>query len=187
MTDSFDGKVVELLSQGGVGLLPTDTIYGLSCRALNRQAVERVHKLKGRDSTKPCIVLISDIKMLDLLNISREQSQAASKYWPGAFSLEFNAPDSPDWLHRGLKHFAIRLPNHAELQRLIDKVGPIISTSANIQGRQPARSADEAQKIFGDNLDFYLDVGELNNPPSTLAVVENGLLKVVRPGAVNIN
>jgi L-threonylcarbamoyladenylate synthase len=187
ITDSFDDEVARLLKQGGAGLLPTDTIYGLSCRALDERAVERLHKLKERDSNKPFIVLISDIKMLDLLSISKEQASVIKKYWPGALSLEFQTPSAPKWLHRGLYHFAIRMPDYPELRKLIDQVGPIVSTSANLQGEPPFNSVDKARQVFGGKLDFYVDVGELNNPASTLAVIKDGLLVVERQGAVKIN
>ncbi|HET9721591.1 MAG TPA: L-threonylcarbamoyladenylate synthase [Candidatus Saccharimonadales bacterium] len=186
VTDKFDDRVVELLRDGAVGLLPSDTIYGLSCRALDKAAVERIHKLKGRDSNKPLIVLIADTKMLDLLSISGNQAKQVEPYWPGAISLEFQAPSSPHWLHRGFKHFAIRVPDYPELRDLIRQVGPIVSTSANLQGQQPVASVAAAQEFFGDKLDFYVDVGELDNPPSTLAILENGRLKTVRQGAVKI-
>lgn len=187
MTDSFDDKVIDLLSKGGSGLLPTDTIYGLSCRALDESAVERLHKLKGRDSTKPFIVLVSDIKMLDLLSISAEQAVYVEKYWPGPISMEFHAPSAPSWLHRGLGHFAIRLPNHPQLLGLINKVGPIVSTSANLQGQAPVRNAKEARALFADKLDFYVDIGKCDNPPSTLVIIKDGHLEVVRQGAVKIS
>jgi len=166
--------------------MPSDTIYGLSARALDEQAVERIHKLKERDSNKPCIVLISDLKMLNMLSISPEQAKLVEPYWPGPISLEFDASASPTWLHRGNNFFAIRMPNFPELLDVIRKVGPIISTSANLQGREPAKSALEAKEIFGEKLDFYVDTGELHNQPSTLVKAANGKLEVIRPGAVKI-
>lgn len=186
VTNRIDDKVVGLLRSGGAGLLPTDTIYGLSCLALDQLAVEKIHSLKDRSSAKPFIVLISDIKMLDLLSISTEHSGIITKYWPGALSLEFQTPDSPDWLHLGLGHFAVRLPNQPELLSLIRRIGPIVSTSANLEGHDPACSVNEAQAIFGDKLDFYVDTGKLDGSSSTLAVVKDGRLKVIRQGAVKI-
>jgi L-threonylcarbamoyladenylate synthase len=186
-TDSFDDEIVRRLQQGGVGLLPTDTIYGLSARALDQTAVERIHKLKRRDSSKPLIVLISDLKMLDLLSISANQAEPVKDYWPGPLSLEFQAPHAPAWLHRGIKHFAIRMPDYPELLKLIDNVGPIVSSSANLQGEQPVKAVKEAKDLFGDRLDFYVDAGELDNPPSTLAVIDDGKLVVVRPGALKLS
>ena len=187
VTDSFDDEIVNLLQQGRAGLLPTDTIYGISALAMDESAVERIHKIKARDSDKPLIVLISDIKMLDLLSIPKEQAAIVKKYWPGPLSLEFQAPDSPPWLHRGLKHFAIRMPNDPGLLKLISGVGPIVSTSANLQGREPVKNVSEARETFGEQLDFYVDKGDLDNPPSTLAIIKAGKLEVIRQGAVKID
>ena len=185
-TDSFDDEIVQRLKQGKAGLLPTDTIYGLSTRALDQTAVEYVHKLKRRDSSKPLIVLISDVKMLDLLSISVDQAGIAKDYWPGPLSIVFQAPGAPAWLRASDGSLAVRLPDHHELRVLIDKTGPLVSTSANLQGEQPVGSAKEAKELFGHRLDFYVDAGELDNPPSTLAVIENGELVVIRQGALKI-
>lgn len=185
-TDKFDDKVVQLLKIGGIGFMPSDTIYGLSCRALDKKAVERIYKLKRRESNKPFIVLISDVKMLDLLSIDKQQAEYIKPYWPGKISLEFNAPDSPPWLHRGKKRFAIRMPKLPELLSLIKIVGPIISTSANLAGQSPVDSVTHAKKIFGNKLDFYVDVGKIHSEPSTIVVFKNGKLKVDRPGAVKV-
>jgi len=186
VTDKIDDEVVRLLQNGGAGLLPTDTIYGLSCRAEDPKAVERLHRLKGRNANKPFIVLISDIKMLNMLSIFKFDRELIKNYWPGALSIICPALAAPDWLQRGANTLAVRLPDYPKLISLVDQVGPIISTSANPQGRPPARSAAEARSLFGDKLDFYVDIGELDNPPSTLVAVENGKLKVVRQGAVKI-
>ena len=185
ITDSFDDRVVELLQNSGAGLLPTDTIYGLSCRALDEHAVERLHKLKDRSPGKPFIVLISDIKMLDLLSISAEQASVIKNYWPGALSAVLQS-NAPNFLSRGTNSLAIRMPNYPKLLDLISKAGPIVSTSANIEGQEPVHSVSEAQSLFGSQLDFYVDAGPLDNPPSTLAVLKDGRLEVVRQGAVKI-
>ncbi|MBX4188589.1 threonylcarbamoyl-AMP synthase [Candidatus Saccharibacteria bacterium] len=187
VTDSFDDEVVRLLKNGGAGLLPTDTIYGLSARALDADAVEKLRRLKGRDSNKPFIVLMSDVKMLDLLSIPQSQAEIVKEYWPGPLSMIFNAPKAPDWLRATDGTLAIRLPVYDELRQLIQLTGPLISTSANLQGECPRNSVMEAKLLFGEQLDFYVDVGRLDNPPSTLAVVKDGALVVERQGAVRIN
>lgn len=186
VTDKFDDEVVRLLKQGSVGLLPTDTIYGLSCRALDHQAVKRVHRLKNRRAHKPFIVLISDIKMLNLLSISAKQANPVKEYWPGALSVIFEAKETPDWLQLGSKTLAVRQPDYPQLLELIDKVGPIISTSANLENESPADSLEQAQKIFGDELDFYVDAGNLAGLPSSLASLSESKLKLLRQGAVRI-
>lgn len=185
-TDKIDDHVVQLLKSGKVGLLPSDTIYGLSALALNEQAVERIHRLKVRDSSKPLIVLIAKIEQLDDLGLKKEQAELVEQYWPGPLSVIFKSENIPEWLQLGTKSLAVRMPGYLELCDLIAKIGPIISTSANLQGQKPAESAAEAQKIFGGKLDFYVDMGKLEGQPSTLVVIENGKLKVVRQGACKI-
>ncbi|HCM51527.1 TPA: hypothetical protein DIS56_00085 [Candidatus Saccharibacteria bacterium] len=211
ITDGFDKKVVELLNEGAVGFMPTDTIYGLSCRALNEKAVERLHQLKGRSHNKPLIVLISDLKMLALpKNLSgvvgnqiteyqvfgsgldalgvryNKVITLVEKYWPGPLTVIFDAPRSPKWLHRGTKTLAVRMPAVADLQNLIKQVGPLVSTSANAEGERPAQSVEQARKYFGEQLDFYIDVGKVKTQPSTIARVEKSKLKLVRQGAIKI-
>lgn len=182
----FDDKIITILQNGGVGVLPTDTIYGLSTVALNERAVEKIHKLKGRDSSKPLIVLIANTAQLSELGLDEKHSEPVKEYWPGPLSLEFDASNAPLWLHRKSSFFAVRLPKDEKLCRLIEKIGPLVSTSANLQGQEPAKSIKEAKKYFGDRLDFYIDVGELEGQSSTLVKLEDGQLKVIRPGALNI-
>ncbi len=148
--------------------------------------MERVRRIKGRDSHKPFIVLISDLKMLDLLSISEEQAEPLRRYWPGALSVIFPAAQAPAWLQRGTRSLAIRIPDHPKLLALIDKVGPLVSTSANIQGEPPVHSAQEAQGLFGDTIDFYVDAGPLYSEPSTLAATDGHQLRVIRQGTVKI-
>lgn len=186
VTDRFDNEVTRRLEQGGIGFMPSDTIYGLSACALDRGAVERIHKIKQRDQGKPLIVLISNIKMLDLLSINQKQAEIIKGYWPGAVSMIFQTNKVPDWLQLGTDSLAVRLPAKQSLAKLINRVGPIVSTSANLQGESPINSAAEAAAKFGDQLDFYVDAGPLASLPSTLVVAESGQLRVVRPGAVKI-
>jgi len=163
--------------------MPSDTIYGLSCRALDEAAVERLHKLKGRDKAKPFIVLVSSTTQLIDVGIITTDVAPALRYWPGRLTLICSAVNAPLWLHCGTKSLAIRQPDDKELRNLVTKVGPIISTSANLAGSQPAQSAAEARQYFSDKLDFYVDMGEIKSPPSTIAKVEDGKLVVIRQGA----
>lgn len=188
LTNTLDDRVIELLKAGGIGLMPADTIYGLSARALDEQAVERVHTLKRRDANKPCIVLISKPEQLGELGVLPPPKDITDKYWPGGLSIECDALKSPAWLHRGTHAFAVRLPNYPELQKLIDEVGPIISTSANLQGDPPINNVTEARQKFGESLNFYVDIGDLGQrAASTLIVIKDGRPQVVRQGALIID
>jgi L-threonylcarbamoyladenylate synthase len=186
-TDKFDDEVVKLLTRGGIGLLPTDTIYGLSCSALNKAAVGRIHKIKRRSKTKPFVVLISRIEQLNDLGIITTDAAPALRYWPGKLTLVCEAAKAPGWLQMGTGTLAVRQPEHLELRELMDKVGPIVSTSANLSGGQSAENAKQAKEYFADKLDFYVDVGNLRGRPSTIVKHSFKGLEVIRPGAVKIN
>jgi L-threonylcarbamoyladenylate synthase len=182
-TNKIDDKIVSLLKSGAIGLLPTDTIYGLSAVAMKKDAVEKIHNLKKRDDKKPLIVLVSSIKQFQLLGINDSQPKAIKKYWPGPLSVIFESFVILKWLDLGTKSLAVRMPDNKELLDLIKKTGPIVSSSANLQGQKPASSVKEAEEFFGSSLDFYVDVGPLEGQPSTLAKIENNQLIVIREGA----
>lgn len=185
-TDSFDDKIVSLLSRGGVGLLPADTIYGISCRALDPEAVRRAHEIKKRDKSKPFVILISRIEQLDELGIITTDAAPALRYWPGPLTLVCRAAKAPEWLHRGTYTLAVRQPDFPALRGLIDRVGPIVSTSANLSGGKPAASAAEAEKYFKDKLDFYVDTGPHAGRPSTIVKSSFKGMEILRQGAVEI-
>ncbi len=186
-TNEFDEEVVKLLKNGGVGFMPSDTIYGLSAPALDKKAVERLYELKKRDKNKPLVILIADTTQLADLGIDTLEAVPALRYWPGKLTIITEANDAPKWLHRGTDSLGVRQPANEELRRLIAEVGPIVSTSANLQAGQPASSVRQAKKDFGDKLDFYVNTGRLRGKPSTI-IKENGYrgLEVIRQGAVKV-
>ncbi len=165
--------------------MPSDTIYGLSCRALDEKAVERLHKLKARDK-KPFIILISNTSQLNNLGVAAIDAAPALRYWPGPLTIICPAPAAPLWLHRGAKSLAIRQPDDDQLRKLIDKTGPLVSTSVNPAGQKPASSIASAKKYFASMLDFYVDQGIINKKPSTIIRATFSKVEVVRPGAVKI-
>ena|SRR3989344_1499051 len=186
----FKDKVVEVLKNGGVGVVPTDTIYGISASALDRGAVGRAYSLKGRGEQKPMIVLVSSPKDLTVFGIRLNISTVKffKKYWPGRVSVILDCPVKKyEYLHRGTKTLAFRLPAYPELINLLKKTGPLVSTSVNPNGREPAESIMQAKKYFDDKVDFYVDIGNLGSTPSTVArLYKTGKVEIVREGDVKI-
>lgn len=185
-TREVDTQIEKLLKNGGIGFMPSDTIYGLSCRALDQAAVERLRQVKGRSGSKRMIVLIADIGQLQELDIAETEIEPAIPYWPGPLTLIASTPRAPLWLHRGGRTFGIRMPDDDRLRRLISDVGPIISTSANPEGQTEARTARQAKAYFGDKLDFYVDAGPIEDQSSTIVRPVFGKLEVIRQGAVKV-
>jgi len=178
---------IEILKNGGVGVIPTDTIYGIVCSAFKKDALERVFEIKGRDENKPPVVVIADIEDLKKFSIdmSEKISKFVSKYWPGKMSIIFSISSDFSYLDKG-RGLAIRLPADDKLREFIRKTGPLATSSANLQNFPPAKNICEARNYFGDKVDFYIDGGELNSLPSTLVKIVGDDIEVVRDGAVKI-
>lgn len=180
-------RIINLLREGGVGVLATDTIYGLVGSALRSDTVERIYKLRYRESKKPTIVLISSLEELNLFEIKLAEDELGllSKIWPGKVSVILSCPsDKFKYLHRDSKTLAFRLSKKDTLINILQKTGPLVAPSANPEGLAPAQSIEEARNYFGDKVDFYLDEGRIEGAPSTLVALENGKVVIKRQGAV---
>jgi L-threonylcarbamoyladenylate synthase len=176
-------KIIDILSSGGVVVIPTDTIYEISALAMNRKTVERVYRIKKRRPTKPMIILIFDIADLNLfkIKIDKKTRGILQKIWPGkvsvilpCFSAKFN------YLHRGTKSLAFRLPKNKKLVELLKITGPLVATSANPEGFPPAKNTKEAKKYFGEKIDLYVDDGEKESRSSRLIIFKDGKIEILR-------
>lgn len=188
-TSLTDPNLIDTLNQGGVVVVPTDTIYGIVARASNQDAVERVYRLRGRAPEKPCITLIAERWHIpDTTLWTDEHKRLADKYWPGPLSLVApTTSKTPHYLHRGTDTLAYRIPDMPDLRKLLTATGPLIAPSANLEGQPPATSLAEAQAYFGDQVDGYVDGGTIaNHAPSTVAGVQDGKVHIFRQGALRI-
>jgi len=170
-TKLFPPYITAVLKQGGVGVIPTDTIYGVVGSAMQPETVERIYKLRKRDLKKPFIVLIPSVSSLRRFGIRLDSYRRAflSEAWPGPVSVIFPvAGKKYAYLHRGKKSLAFRVPGDPALQALLRKTGPLAAPSANWEGKPPAQTLKEAQRFFGAGVEFYLDGGRVKGKPSTL-------------------
>jgi L-threonylcarbamoyladenylate synthase len=172
------------LKKGEVGIIPTDTIYGISCLSSLKEKVESIYEIKGREFSKPFIILISDIDDLIKFNISPTDNETniIKKYWPGPVSIILDVPQNElAYLHRGNNSLAFRLPNDSGLLSILEKTGPLVSTSANISNNPPIKNSGEAKIHFDNKLDFMLDIGLLpERNPSRIVEIRNGIENIIR-------
>lgn len=179
-----------ILSAGGVGVLPTDTLYGIVGSALNKKTVERIYRLRKRNLKKPMIILLGSLSDLALFGIAlnKKERALARHVWPGKVSVILPcAAKKFTYLHRGTKTLAFRMPEPAWLRALLKKTGPLVAPSANIEGEPPAKTIAEAKKYFGARVEFYANAGRRVSQPSTIIALERGNIKVLRAGAVKIS
>jgi L-threonylcarbamoyladenylate synthase len=172
------------LRNGAVGVLATDTLYGLVGSAFYPDVVARIFQLKRRNINKPVIVLVSDVEQMKFFGVelTREVLRALQTYWPGRYSIVLPTKENArfDYLTRGTGTIAFRMPDRADLFELLDLAGPIVAPSANLEGTPPATTIEEARAYFGDEVDFYADAGKVEGRASTVITFEDGQVKYLR-------
>lgn len=182
--------LIEKIQNGKVGVIPTDTLYGLVGSAFNKQAVERIYQIKDRSEDKPFIILISSLEDLKLfkIQVSDQTKKFLEKNWPNPVSVILECPHKDfTYLHRGTKSLAFRIPNYSKLLQLLQKTGPLVAPSANPEGKPPAQAVKEARDYFGNKVDFYLDGGKLTDQPSTLIKIQNNKVILLREGVFRLS
>lgn len=176
--------IAKFIQNGAIGVLETDTLYGLVGSAFYPDVVNRIYQVKLRDITKPFIVLISDVEQLKYfgVEVSKELIANIRKCWPGRYSIILPTTENEkfEYLTRGSGTICFRMPDRSDLFELIDLSGPIVAPSANLEGKPPAKTIHEAYEYFGDKIDFYCDAGFVDRAPSKVVIFKDGELVELR-------
>jgi L-threonylcarbamoyladenylate synthase len=183
--------VVALLKNGAVGVMPTDTIYGLVGSALEKKTVERIYRFRKRNLKKPMIILIASLRDLGSFGVvlGTREKMILKKVWPGKVSVVLKCSAKKfAYLHRGTKSLAFRMPDVPRLRAILAKTGPLVAPSANFEGEPPARTILEAKRYFGEKVEFYGTAQRkiVSKPSTLIAINKNGGVSVLRKGAVKI-
>lgn len=187
LTSVNDQELIKLLTKGAVGVLPTDTVYGIVAVAANKEAVIRLYATKNREQ-KPGTVIAANLDQLVQLGIKRRYLLAVEQFWPGPVTVVLPTGDPElNYLDQGVVSLAVRVVDHPELVELLEKVGPLLTSSANQPGEPPANTIEDAKAYFGSSIDFYVDGGDLGGrQPSTIIKILDDTIEVIRHGAVKI-
>ena len=180
------------LWKGGLVVFPTETFYGLGANAIDRQAVARVFRVKGRVESKPLLVLVDSVKMAEsfALEVSAAARRLMAAYWPGPLTLVFTAaPELPVELTAGTGTVGMRMPGHSVALGLVRAAGfPVTAPSANPSGEKPPTTAQAVQRFFEGKIDLILDGGPTpGGRPSTVLDVSVSPPRLVRAGAIDIS
>lgn len=177
----------DVIKEGGVAVLRTDTLYGLVCDAFNQQSVRRIYEIKNRDLLKPVIVLVATVDQIrDFgIEITQELENTLHKYWPGKVSIILPTNDdkiNTYYIHKGTGGIAFRVPDDESLRTLLLDVGPLVAPSANPEGQAPASNIQEATDYFGDFVDYYVDGGQVNHtePSKIIKISQKIDIKIIR-------
>jgi L-threonylcarbamoyladenylate synthase len=185
----FTQEHVDIIKKGGVGVIPTDTQYGIIASSHDKEAFDSIIKLKGLNSNRKGFVnLISKQEDLEEfgIEINDFQKRILEKIWPGPYSVIFEVDENHKDILRFSAH-AFRLPDNKQILDFVSKTGPIIATSANETSMPSSRSITEAREYFGDKVDFYVDGGMLDSEPSTIIMIKDSQVEVIRKGKGDIS
>lgn len=182
-------EVAELLRDGKLAAIPTETVYGLAANALNPEAVANIFKAKGRPQDNPLIVHISEFdEIYPLVKEVPENAKAlAEKYWPGPLTMILPKSDIiPNEVSGGLSTVAIRMPSHPVANAIIKSAGvPLAAPSANSSGLP---SPTKAQHVIDDmmgKIEAIVDGGECDvGVESTVVTLATNPPRLLRPGGI---
>lgn len=191
------------LGRGEVVVIPTDTVYGIASDAFSPSAVEKLLAAKGRDRQSPPPVLIGNMNALHALAefVPDVAKRLAETFWPGALTMILRAQPSLSWdLGETKGTVALRMPDHKIALALLEEVGPLAVSSANLTGEPAAVTCQQAVAYFDNNVSTYLDGGaspkgeastilDLTSITETTDaegnLVATGKIKIVRQGALS--
>lgn len=169
-----------LLQAGGVIAYPTEGVWGLGCDPLNEAAVRRLLDLKQRPEAKGLIIIAASLPQVErwLGGLDAAQRAACAATWPGPFTWVVPAAHAPEWLRGKHDSVAVRVSAHPGVQALCNAFGgALVSTSANVSGKPPARDPLVLRQQFGRGLDYILP-GRLggDGKPSEIRDARTGIV-----------
>ena len=201
---AYDGalaRAAEILTAGGLVVIPTETVYGLAANALHPQAVEGLRRLKQRPADHPFTVHIDrpDQAARYLTDVPAYAKRMMARSWPGPLTLVFAVPDptqtqvvreTPDRRALSLFHqgtIGLRCPDHDFAQALLSRVDfPVVAASANRAGRPAPVEAGGIYEELNEDVELIVDGGRCRYAqPSTVASVEGKTFKILRQGVLD--
>ena len=180
-------KIKNELENGGAVVLPTETVYGLFAKALDKKAVDHVYQLKCRPRDKALNLNVASLD--DILNFSKNQPPYLNKlvesFLPGPLTIILEANDKvPYWVNSDLTTVGFRMPSHPLTLELIREFGPLIGPSANISGHASGVSFKEILKDFDQEVLGLEDDNFLTGKDSTILDLTGKKVKILRQGSI---
>lgn len=180
---------LEIVENGGTIAFPTDTVYGLGSSAFSETAIDQLYIIKDRQPNQAIAVLLGSVDQLPEVteHPSQQALELARAHWPGALTLVLpRHPKMPENLSP-LPTLGVRIPDHPVALSLLQAVGPMAVTSANLSGHENTSTAEEVLAQLGGRVDLILDGGKTpGGVPSTVVDMTREKPVVLRQGPVVI-
>jgi L-threonylcarbamoyladenylate synthase len=164
--------IAAVLRGGGVVLLPTDTIYGLHGLAGSREVASRIAAIKGREETKPFVILAASVAQVEALGAA--VPPILNDLWPAPLTAVLATKEALS--------IAVRVPGVEWLRSLLERTGPLVSTSANQAGEPPISAPNRLARTLQEALDGLLDAGPIEGEPSAIVDFTGDRPRLIREG-----
>lgn len=177
----------KILRNNGLIAFPTETVFGLGVVFDNKDAYDRLIQVKRRPPEKPFTLMLADPEDIEKYAELNKVSRALIKeFMPGQFTLITAAKKGlPSWCVSNVGQIGIRIADYDLIRNLIRETGkPLLVPSANKSGELPAHTSLEVVEIFEGEIDAVIEGESVSNVPSTIVVVENEDIHVIRDGII---
>jgi len=185
-SDGID-TTVKSIKEGKIVVFPTDTVYGIGCDPYNKEAVEKVYRIKNRKQGKLFPVLgFSKNKLEKIANFNEKANKIAEKFWPGRLTLILSLKDEKLKTSMNLENkVAVRIPNNSCALAILEQCNLIIGTSANVSGMESFVDPDECEKNISD-YDVFVDGGKISSKgESTVIEISENEVVIHRKGSIS--
>lgn len=181
----------ELIRQGKIVVFPTETVYGIGTNGLDENAVKRLYEVKQRPLNKPISLLVSNMKMVNLIakDITEIEYKIMENFFPGPLTIILKKKDIvPDVLTAGQETVGVRMPRGEIARKLVEYANvPIATPSANISGEPSGTNLQEIKKHFDGKVDYFIDGGNSElGLASTIVQVIDGKPQILRQGSITL-
>jgi len=181
-------EAAEALRCGELVVFPTDTVYGIGCDPFNENALEKLLEAKKRTPEKKTPILVNSIETAsELVEIPHYCEDLIEKHWPGALTIVVKQKSTFPKAISDDKTVALRMPDHEDLLELITSIGgALAATSANISGKPPTLTYDEAYAAFSETARVVLPGSVQSGVSSTIVDCTGESPIVLRKGPITI-
>lgn len=185
MEDNLINDLIKYINIGKVVSFPTETVYALSCKATNIDAIEKIYRIKSRDKTKLLSIFINRDLLENLVVFEEKFKNLIMEELEIGTTIIFNKKNSEVLKNIKSNTLGIRIPKHDFTRKLLEKLNkPIVATSVNLSGKMPLCNYEDIIKNFPE-IDYVVDDKLLENSfvcgkPSKIISVVDGNLKVLR-------
>lgn len=183
-------EAAEIIRNGGLVAVPTETVYGLAGNGLDERAVKEIYEVKGRPAVKPLSLMVPGKETIKRYceNVPPQAERLAEKFWPGPLTIVLDSRDTvPEIVRAGGKTVGLRCPDHPKTLEALKKADvPFAAPSANPSGEESPKNAGKVKEYFDGRIDGIIDGGPCGiGTESTIIDMSSVPYRILRQGALS--